>query len=162
MRVTRLELEGRKNLANPSRAAIEEALAALASPAGPTWIVLNRTDQDYLQAAGTAGRYVLESRDCHGEGFCHWRASPRGRVLGEKVVLRYKMTCPIKLHAPRQCPLETHEACVLGLDDVRHAVLAYFADCRRVTTYDWHVVTDEYPVAKPADDAPIRSIRPRA
>jgi hypothetical protein len=161
MRVTRLEVEGRPNRHAPSLTAIEEALAALATPTGPTWIVLNRTDHDYIQAAGTLDRYVLESRDCWGEGFCHWRASPKGRALGEKTVLHYKMTCPIKLHAPRQCPLETHAACVLGLDDVRHAFLAYAADCRRVATFDWHVVTREYPVTKPADDAPIRDIRPR-
>ena len=161
MRVTKLELEGRPNLPDPTRSALERALAALASPDGPTWIVLNRTDHDSIQAAGTVGRYVVESRDCHGEGFCHWRATPKGRVLGEKVVLRYKMTCPIDRHAPRQCPLETHAACVVGIDDVRHAFLAYFADCRRVATYDWHDVTVEYPVKKPGDDAPIRDIRPR-
>ena len=64
-----LKLDGRRDLANASIDDVVRAVCEIARPDGPTYVVVEDGQETYAQAAGTNGRYVIESRTIFGEGF---------------------------------------------------------------------------------------------
>lgn len=68
----RLTLEGHYDRKRVTPKLVVAAIDKMASPTGPTYIVVAADDGlSYAQAAGTNGRYVVEARDVFGEGFLH-------------------------------------------------------------------------------------------
>jgi hypothetical protein len=137
---------------------VERGVAELASPQGPTYIILESGDGSYVQAAGTNDRYVVEARDVYGEGFRHWRAFHPGSPTGSTVTIGYRQRCPKGEHPPRSCPLTVRREEVMRLADVLVALTAYFTAGTRSDEVGWRDVSDEF-LAK-ADEREIRSIQP--
>lgn len=110
----KLILEGRPDIRDVTNDDVLEAIEAMASPHGPTFVILEDDQRNYTQAAGTDGRYVIESRDVYGEGFTHWRAMRDGAGEGAATI-RYRQRCPKGKHPPRGCPLKVRAGEVFSL-----------------------------------------------
>lgn len=57
-----------------SAAGIASVLQRMTPRGGPSFLVLEASNGDYVQAAGGLGRFTVEWREVYGEGFCHWKA----------------------------------------------------------------------------------------
>mgnify|MGYP006300258603 CR=1 FL=1 len=144
----------------PSRRLTERCIESLGSPDGSTFLVLKGSVDRFVQAAGSRGRYVLESRDSYGEGFRHLRAGvPRGR----KTTIHFRHWCPQGIHESPGCPLEIDEGSVLSLAAVKEALRHYAATGERHPGFHWDDVTDEHLEAPPTgvEFEEIEDIRPR-
>lgn len=150
-------IEGRDDVRWPDPDEVEALIDTFGAPDGPTFVLLFGPDEEYVQAAGSAGRFALEARDQYGEGFLHLRA---GRLTGDKTTVGYRWTCPKGVHPPNGCPHEIDEGCVLDLDTVKAALLHYARTGQRHPGITWNDVTPEY-LDLSKDDGEIRDIRPR-
>lgn len=154
----RLKLEGHRDLANASVLDVEAAVSKMASTTGPTFVIVEDGKHSYMQAAGLEDRYVIESRDLFGEGFCHWRvASPGPR--GAETTIRYRKKCPRGEHPPRGCPITIFASQVRSLADVRLALVRFAATGQRHPEFEWQNVKAAF-FLKDSDQV-IREIRPR-
>jgi hypothetical protein len=131
----RLRREGHTDLQRASPSQVARAVAALASPTGPTYIIVEDGEGAYCQAAGTDGRYVLEAREAFGEGFLHYRACLVPAASGETTRVYYRKRCD--RHPPRRCPLTVLSSEVVGLDDVQRALVAFAATGERCRETAW-------------------------
>jgi len=152
----RLKLEGHSDLQTASPNQVARAVAALASPIGPTFIIVEDNGGSYCQAAGTEGRYVLEARDVFGEGFLHYRACATGAGSVETTKVYYRKRCD--RHPPRRCPITVLTSEVMGLDDVQRALAAFTATGERCRETVWRNVNAEFASQEPTGG--IRVIRP--
>lgn len=154
----RLQLEGHPDLQTANPRQVTRAVAAVASPIGPTFIIVEDGGGAYCQAAGTDGRYVLEAREAFGEGFVHYRACLAPAACGETTKVYYRKRCD--KHPPRRCPITVSSSEVVGLDDVQRALVAFAATGERCRETVWRNVSDEFPSQEPYGE--IRVIRPGA
>jgi hypothetical protein len=152
----RLKLESHPDLQTASPSQVARAVAALASPVGPTYIIVEDGEGTYCQAAGTEGRYVLEAREAFGEGFLHYRACLAPAASAETTKVFYRKRCG--KHLPRRCPITVLSAEVVGLDDVQRALVAFAATGERCGETVWRNVTAEFTSQEPTGE--IRVIRP--
>lgn len=157
MRLHRIRIEGRADIAWPRLEQAEARIDTFGTPNGPTYVMLFGPGEEYVQAAGSAGRFVLEARDQYGEGFLHLRA---GSITGTKTTVGYRWTCPKGVHPRNGCPHEVDEGCVLDLDVVKAALLHYARTGSRYPGIVWNDVTFEY-LGSAKDDGGIQDIRPR-
>jgi hypothetical protein len=157
-----LKLEDHCNLPNATIEDVVWAIYEITRPDGPTFLVVEHGEESYAQAAGTEGRYVIESRTMFGEGFQHFRvchdlAGPDGPA-----VVHYRQKCV--RHPPRSCPLRIRESEVSAFADVERALLHYAATGRRDGGLRWRDVTPEMvkdSKRRPDDeDGEIRLIAP--
>lgn len=156
-----LRLEGHCDQADASIEEIVRAVYEIARPDGPTFLVVEDGEDSYAQAAGTYGRYVIESRTMFGEGFQHFRVA---RDLGEAdapAVIHYRQSCV--RHPPRSCPLHVRESEVCTFAEVERALLTFAATGRRDETLFWRDVTAQMVkdfTQRPDDDDEIGLITP--
>lgn len=155
--ITHLRIEGRNDIGWPPIRQVESLIRSFGTPGGPTYVILTGADDQYVQAAGSAGRFVLESRDQYGAGFLHLRA---GTLIGHTTTGGYRRTFPKGVHPPAGCPLEVDEGCVLPLGIVQVALLHYARTGERDTGVVWNDVTAEYRDEAVGDEE-IRAIRPK-
>jgi hypothetical protein len=156
-----LTVEGHRDLPNATIDDVVRAVYALARPNGPTYLVVEHGEDSYAQAAGTEGRFVIESRTIFGEGFQHFRVA-RGRGGADApAVIHYRQRCD--KHPPRRCPLKVRESEVSTVADVERALLTFAATGRRDATLYWRDVTPEMVkdfARRPDDDGEIGLITP--
>jgi hypothetical protein len=136
-----LRLEGHRDLPKATVEDVARAVYALARPNGPTWVIVNNGGESYAQAAGTDGRYVIESRTLYGEAFQHFRVFHHRSGADNPAVVYYRQRC--KNHQPRRCPLNVRESEVSRLIDVERALLAFVATGERTDELLWRDVTQE-------------------
>jgi hypothetical protein len=153
-----MHFEGHPSLSDVTPQQVSRGIDALASPIGPTFIIVEDGGGSYCQAAGTDGRYVLEAREGFGEGFLHYRACIGPPDSGEPTKVFYRKRCD--KHPPRRCPLTVLLSDVVGLDDVRRALMAFTATGERCQETIWRDVTAEFPSQEPPDE--VRVIQPGA
>ena len=156
-----IRVETGGDVARPSPRQVERFIESLGSPGGSTFLVLNGDGEDrYMQAAGSGGRYVLESRDIYGEGFAHLRA---GVPVGRKTTIHFRHSCPRSIHGKPGCPLEIDEGSVQSLAAVKEALRHYAATGERPPGFHWENVTKEFQEPPPAETDPdeIVPIRPK-
>jgi hypothetical protein len=156
MRLHRIRIEGRADIDWPPRNLLETLIHTFGTPNGPTYVMLFGPDEEYVQAAGSAGPFVLEARDQYGEGFLHLRA---GTMTGSTTTIGYRWTCPKGVHPPNGCPHEVDAGCVLDLNVVKATLLHYARTGSRYPGIVWNDVTSEY-LCLAKDDGEIRDVRP--
>jgi len=154
----KLILEGRPDIRDVTNDDVLEAIEAMASPHGPTFVILEDDQRNYTQAAGTDGRYVIESRDVYGEGFTHWRAMRDGAGEGAATI-RYRQRCPKGKHPPRGCPLKVRAGEVFSLRDVETVLLEFLSSASRTEALRWRDASADFGAAA-SDDDEIRDIMP--
>ena len=152
-----LTIEDRRDKANATVSDVRRAVARLALSNGPTFLVLEDGERAYAQAAGTEGRFVIESRTNFGEGFQHFRARRRCGGDASPTVIHYRRHCV--RHPPRRCPLHVRRSEVCSLADVQRALLAFALTGQRDDTLGWRDVTKEYVKDKPRRAGPLSGIR---
>ena len=158
----RLRLEGRRALRNATIDDVVRAVYEIARPDGPTFLVVEDGEAAYIQAAGTDGRYVIESRTKFGEGFQHFRVAHDSGGEDSPAVIRYRQTCV--RHPPRSCPLHVRESEVRTFAEVERAILTFAATGRRDETLFWRDVTVQMVkdfTGRPDDDGEIKAIVPK-
>ncbi len=156
-----LKLESHRDLPNATIEDVVRAVYALARPDGPTYLVLEDGEDSYAQAAGTDGRYVIESRTIFGEGFQHFRVARDLGGADAPAVIHYRQRCD--KHPPRRCPLKVRESEVSTVADVEQALLTFAATGRRDATLFWRDVTPEMVkdfTRRPDDDGEIGLLTP--
>lgn len=136
-----LKLEGHDDRPNATIADITRAVYQIARPDGPTFLVVERGEDSYAQAAGTNGRFVIESRTIFGEGFQHFRVCHDLPGPDSAAVIHYRQRCT--KHPPRRCPLRVRTSEVCRLADVERALLTYAATGERDGGLAWRDVTAE-------------------
>jgi hypothetical protein len=136
-----LKLEGRRHLPKATIDDVLQAVYQITRPDGPTYLVIEHGEDSYAQAAGTDGRYVIESRTIFGEGFQHFRVARDLGGADAPAVIHYRQRC--SKHPPRCCPLEVRESEVCSLADVERALLTYAATGERDGGLQWRDVTPE-------------------
>jgi hypothetical protein len=136
-----LKREGHCDLPNATIEDVVRAVYEIACPDGPTFLVVEHGEDSYAQAAGTEGRFVVESRTIFGEGFQHFRACHVLAGPDAAAVIHYRQKC--SKHPPRRCPLRIRESEVCSLADVERALLAYAATGGRDAGLLWRDVTSE-------------------
>ena len=157
-----LTLEGHCDQPDATIEDVVRAVYAIARPDGPTFLIVAHGEESYAQAAGTEGRFVIESRTMFGEGFQHFRVA---RDLGNAdapAVIRYRQKCV--RHPPRSCPLRVRQSEVCTLADVERALVTFAATGERDETLFWRDVTTEMLndfTRRPDDDGEIGRIHPR-
>ena len=159
MRLHSIRIEGRDEIAWPPRNLLQTLIQSLGAKNGPTFVVLTGPNDQYVQAAGSADRYILESRDTYGEGFQHLRAGRPGGLSGDKTTVFYRWKCTEGVHPPLGCPLKVDERCVLPIEGVKAALLHYARTGERHAGFTWHDVTGEQQDS-PEEGGEIRDIRP--
>jgi hypothetical protein len=138
----RLTLEGYRDRRRVTLKEVARAIDTMASPTGPTYIVVAADDgSSYVQAAGTDGRYVVESRDVFGEGFLHYRLHHGDAASSEPSVVYYRQKC--RNHPPRRCPLKVLAVDVVDLEVVKTAILHYVETSERSRGLLWQDITRE-------------------
>ena len=157
-----LKLEGHCDRSDATIDDVGRAVAEIARPDGPTYIVVEDGLDTYAQAAGTDGRYVIESRTMFGEGFQHFRVARDPGGVDAPAVILYRQQC--SKHAPRRCPLRIRESEVCTLADVERALVTFMATGERDETLVWRDVTAEMVrdlTQRPDDGIKIGVIGPR-
>ncbi len=137
----RLKLEGHRDIANATIDDVVRAVYEMASPDGPTYLIVEDGQDTYAQAAGTDGRYVIESRTIFGEGFQHFRVARDLGGADAPAVIYYRQRCA--KHPPRRCPLRVRESEVCTLVEVERALVTFAATGKRDETLFWRDVTAE-------------------
>lgn len=159
----RLRLEGHPDLRNAAIDDIARAVHEIAHPDGPTFLVVEDGGVAYAQAAGTDGRYVIESRTKFGEGFQHFRVAHDSGGEDAPAVIRYRQKCV--RHPPRSCPLHVRESEVCTFAEVERAILTFATTGRRDETLHWRDVTAQmtngFTQRPDDDDGEIKVITPR-
>ncbi|MFN9368446.1 MAG: hypothetical protein ACK6CT_06710 [Planctomycetia bacterium] len=141
---------------------VVRAMRRIADPRGPTFVILEDSDGNYVQAAGTDGRYIVESRTVYGEGFQHYRLYQPITGPDAADVVYHRQKCD--RHPPRRCPLRVRRSEVFDLGTVEVALLAFLQTGERAPSLLWREVTEDM-IAKAAhrgDDDEITEIRPRS
>ena len=136
-----LKLEDHCDLPNATIDDVVRAVYEIARPDGPTYLVVEHGEDSYAQAAGTDGRYVIESRTMFGEGFQHFRVARDLGGADAPAVIHYRQRC--SKHPPRCCPLRVLASEVCSLADVELALLTYAATGERDEGLRWRDVTAE-------------------
>jgi len=136
-----LKLEGHRDLPQATMDDVLRAVYGITRPDGPTYLVVEHGEDSYAQAAGTEGRFVIESRTIFGEGFQHFRVARDLGGADAPAVIHYRQRC--SKHPPRCCPLEVRESEVCSLADVERALLTYAATGERDEGLLWRDVTPE-------------------
>ena len=160
MHLHHVRIEGRRDALLPPGDLVDSLIHSFGGPGGPTFIVLTGANDQYVQAAGSSGRYILESRDNYGEGFQHLRAGRPGPLSGEKATVYYRWRCTKGIHPPLGCPLGVDAHCVLDLEAVKTALAHYSRTGERHAAFAWHDVTAEHEDHS-APEGEIRAIRPQ-
>jgi len=156
-----LKLEGHRDLPNATIDDVVRAVFEITRPDGPTYLVVEHGEDSYAQAAGTEGRYVIESRTMFGEGFQHFRVARDLGGADAPAVIHYRQRCD--KHPPRRCPLKVRESEVSTVADVERALLTFAATGKRDATLFWRDVTTEMNqdfTRRPDDDGEICLITP--
>lgn len=153
-----LTVEGQKDITRPSAEDIRRAIAEMALPLGPTYIILESSDGSYVQAAGSNGRFAIETRDVFGEGFRHWRASQPGAAGGGPAVVTFRQRCPHGKHASRGCPIAVLQSDVLSHTNVIAAIMQFAQDGSRSTELAWRDISADF-LPAPDADCEVRDIR---
>jgi hypothetical protein len=144
MRSLILKLEGHSDSLDVGCEDVEEAILKMSLADGPTFVLLEDQQGNYMQAAGTNRAYVVEARDVYGEGFSHWRAASEPLPSGSAAKVYYMQSCPKRKHLPRQCPITVDATQILGLNAVAAALLAFRASGERFGSVAWHDVTSGF------------------
>jgi hypothetical protein len=113
--------ESHCDLPNATIEDIGRAVREIARPDGPTFLVVEHGEDSYAQAAGTEGRYVIESQTRFGEGFQHFRVCHDLPGPDAAAVVHYRQKRV--RHPPRSCPLRIRESEVSACADVEPALL---------------------------------------
>jgi hypothetical protein len=155
-----LKLEGHRDLPNATIDDVVRAIYEIARSDGPTYLVVEHGEDSYAQAAGTEGRYVIESRTIFGEGFQHFRVYHDLTGPDAAAVVHYRQNC--SGHPPRRHPLRVRESEVCRLVDVERALLTYAATGERDGGLQWRDVTAEMvkDFKRRDDDGEIAQITP--
>jgi len=156
-----LKLEGHCDLPHATIKDVAWGISEIARPDGPTYLVVEHGEDSYAQAAGTEGRFVIESRTIFGEGFQHFRVARDLGGVDAPAVIHYRQRC--SKHPPRRCPLRIRESEVCSLADVERALLTYAATGERDEGLQWRDVTPEMVkdfTRRPDDDGEIGLIAP--
>ena len=156
-----LKLEGHRDLPNAMIDDVVRAVYEITRPDGPTYLIVENGQDAYAQAAGTDGRYVIESRTIFGEGFQHFRVARDVGGADAPGVIHYRQRC--SKHPPRRCPLRVQESEVCTFADVERALLTFAASGERDETLFWRDVTAEMVkdfTRRPDDDDEIGLITP--
>jgi hypothetical protein len=156
-----LKLEGRRHLPKATIDDVLQAVYQITRPDGPTYLVIEHGEDSYAQAAGTDGRYVIESRTIFGEGFQHFRVARDLGGADAPAVIHYRQRCD--KHPPRRCPLGVRESEVSTVADVERALLTFAATGRRDAKLYWRDVTAEMVkdfTRRPDDNSEIGLITP--
>lgn len=138
----KLKLEGYPDRDNATVANVAWAVREIASANGPTFLVVELGDEAYAQAAGTQGRYVIESRTKFGEGFQHLRVCHPLAGRDGKAVVYYRQQC--ERHRPRRCPLNIKKSEVSTLAEVEQALVHFARTGKRDSRLQWRDVTAQY------------------
>jgi len=157
-----LRLEGHCDQAGATFDQIVRAVYEIARPDGPTFLVVEDGEQAYAQAAGTEGRYVIESRTKFGEGFQHFRVAHDSGGADAPAVIHYRQTCV--RHPPRACPLRVRESEVCTFAEVERAILTFAATGERDESLYWRDVTAQMVKGtkrRPDDEDEIGLITPQ-
>jgi len=156
-----LKREGHRDLPNATIEDVVRAIDEMARPDGPTYLVVEHGEDSYAQAAGTEGRYVIESRTIFGEGFQHFRVCRDLVGADAAAVVHYRRKC--SKHPPRRCPIRVLDSEVGSLVDVERALLTYAATGERDEGLRWRDVTPEMvkDFKRRDDDGEIGQITPR-
>jgi len=134
-----LRLEGHCDQADATVDDIVRAVYQIARPDGPTFLVVEDGEQAYAQAAGTDGRYVIESRTTFGEGFQHFRVAHESGGADAPAVIHYRQRC--SKHPPRRCPLRVRKSEVCTFAEVERALVTFAASGKRDASLFWRDVT---------------------
>ena len=156
----RLELEGFPTKDAGPAEVLERALAKMATPLGPTYLVLEAGEDGYCQAAGTNGRYLVELRERYGEGFRHWRVATSEARTEARTTVLINQRCPHGKHPPRGCPVRVGVNQVLGFEDASEVLRFFHRSRSRDDKRFWHDVSEELRGRDGDSDGEIRSIRP--
>jgi len=138
----KLKLEGYPDRDNATVANVAWAVREIASANGPTFLVVELSDEVYAQAAGTRGRYVIESRTKFGEGFQHLRVCHPLAGRDGKSVVHYRQRC--ERHRPRRCPLNVKKSEVSTFAEVEQALVHFARTGKRDGRLQWRDVTAQY------------------
>ncbi len=157
-----LTLEGHRGRDDVTASDVVQTMRRIADPRGPTYVILTDADGNYVQAAGTDGRYIVESRSVYGEGFQHFRMHQQSEGPDAADVVYHRQKCD--RHPPRRCPLRVRRSEVCDLGTVEFALLAFLQTGERAPSLLWREVTEDM-IAKAAHrghDDEITEIRPGA
>jgi len=156
----KLTLEGYRDRDDVTSGDVVRAVGRIADPSGPTFVILEDSAGNYVQAAGTDGRYIVESRTVYGEGFQHYRMYRQIAGPDAADVVYHRKKCD--RHPPRRCPLRVRKSEICDLGTVEIALCAFLQTGERAPSLLWRDVTDEEMAAatrrRPEDE--IRTIRP--
>jgi hypothetical protein len=136
-----LKLEGYRDIANATIDDVVRAVYEIARPDGPTYLIVEDGQDTYAQAAGTDGRYVIESRTIFGEGFQHLRVAHDLGAADAPAVIHYRQQC--SRHPPRHCPLRVRKSEVCTFAEGERALVTFAASGERDETLFWRDVTAE-------------------
>jgi hypothetical protein len=134
-----LRLEGHCDQADATVDDLVGAVYGIARPDGPTFLIVEDGEKAYAQAAGTDGRYVIESRTMFGEGFQHFRVAKSLVGADRPAVIHYRQRC--SNHPPRRCPLRVRESEVCTFAEVERAIVTFAASGKRDASLFWRDVT---------------------
>jgi len=157
----KLTLEGSRDRDDINAGDVVQAVRRLADPSGPTFVIVVDADGNYVQAAGTDGRYIVESRTVYGEGFQHYRLYQPIAGPDAADVVYHRKKCD--RHPPRRYPLRVRKSEVCDLGTVESALLAFLETGERAASLLWRDVTDEEIAAasRRRREEEFTAIRPR-
>ena len=135
----RLTREGERDVRNASIDHLEQGLAALAEPLGPTFIMLTDDTGGSMRALGSGGRYTAEYLEVFDHHLRVWRAAALDTSDDTPATVGFFTSCPQGIHSPRSCPCVVRASEILRLDDVEMILTTYHAHRSMHLGYAWRV-----------------------
>ena len=135
-----MTVEDRPIVIGPRLSEIREAIAELTPDGGPSFLIVERPDENYAQIAGGDGVFAFEQREYKirrfrrtGRRFRHWAAGRRGETVKGRVSV---------LTNGYQVPVRSNEN--LNRDDVMVLFEAFLNGEKRSTDFTWRDMTEEF------------------
>lgn len=125
-------------------------------------MILTDENGNRAQAGGTLGRYRVEARHVHGEGFQHVMASRLDCRVLDPTTVHDRNVCTEGEHAHCRCPLPATVANVLSLDDVLVVMTECWLTGELSAKFGWDDLTSDWLARAVASaDRGITEIKPR-
>ena len=129
----KLKVDGRPEIIDPSQAQLFTAIGSLKPVGGPGFLVLERANGDFAQAAGGLGEYALEwheSLDARFNKFRRFAAGKEGPSEMDVLIRSHRFQVPVKENER------------LAISDVKTILSLFLQGADRPYSYKWRDISD--------------------
>lgn len=129
----RMTVENEPVFVCPSVRRIHESIVRMTPNGGPGFVIVERVNRDYVQAAGGDGSFTAEWREYVPDGFRHFKAGIQGQATEPKITIKTN-GYTITVHGNER----------LSANDVKAVFTAFAEGKHKPDSFVWRDMTDMF------------------